>query len=195
MKVLLTLALLSLLCTSCLGAARGEGFTLNGDGVNIGPSQEARDEIAKGKAALANTLDKLEGEVAIEQGAKSKETQREAMRQLALAGAVTLGLIGIGCAGKLSTPLAAQAVAGLRTVLELRRSRRLEITLEVGPGGYKGHLLAEGYGQEELAVLVQQAPALDAPKVAALQARIGPHGMKALADADEMDSALAKIPS
>lgn len=182
--------LLALCCSGCLGAGSGEGLTLGGDGLNIGPSQEVRDEIALSKAETDNALLKRESDTKLEQEKKDGEARRESLRRFAFVGGAVTVFVGIGFAGKLITPLAGQAVAALDTALELRRSRRMEVTVEMGPGGYRGHLLAEGYSQEEIAALVQETPALDGPRVAALQGRVGSQGMKVLDRVGELDSVL-----
>lgn len=180
--------------TGCLGAAKGEGMTIGNDLITIGPSQSVRDDIALGKAALANTIAKNESGSEIEQDAKDGETHREALKQTALAAAVGLAMAGVGFGLKLAAPMAREAVAALNAALELRRSKRLEISLEVGPGGYSGHLLAEGYTQAEITDLVHQTPALDAPRVQQLQIQAGPRGMQILAERGEIEETLERLP-
>ena len=196
MKKLIILAMILLLATAtgCLGAGKGEGLTLDGRGLTVGPSQETRDEIARGKAALENTIARNESEAGITQAEKDGLTRREALKQVALALAVATAVVGLGFAGKLAAPLAGQGVEGLRAALELRQSKRLEISLEVGPGGYSGHLLAEGYTQEEITDLVHHTPVLDAPRVQMLQGRVGNHGLRLLAERGEIEETLALLP-
>jgi len=121
-------------------------------------------------------------------------TKRDALMALALAAMLGLAVVSLGFAGKLTAPLAGQGVEGLRAALELRRSKRLEISVEVGSSGYVGHLLAEGYDRDELLDLVRQNPALDAPKVLALQDRVGDRGVRLLVDRGELEETLALLP-
>jgi len=194
MKTLIVLLLLLSTATACLGAGKGEGLTLDGRGLTVGPSQETRDEIARGKAALESAIARNESEARIEQKAKDGQAHREALKQVALALALATTVAGVGFGLKLSAPLAAEGVEGLRAALELRRSKRLEISLEVGPGGYSGHLLAEGYSQAEITDLVHHTPVLDAPRVQMLQGRVGDRGMRLLAERGEIEEALALLP-
>ncbi|GEM_PF-1367258 len=193
--IILAMILLLATATGCLGAAKGEGLTLDGRGLTVGPSQETRDEIARDKAALENTLTKNESEARIEQKAKDGTTHREALKQVALALAVAAAVTGVGFGLKLTAPLAAEGVEGLRAALELRRSKRLEISLEVGPQGYSGHLLAEGYSQAEITDLVHQTPVLDAPRVQMLQGRVGDRGLRLLAKRGEIEETLTLLPN
>ena len=196
MKKLIILAMILLLATAtgCLGAGKGEGLTLDERGLHVGPSQETRDEIALGKAALENTIAGNESEARIEQKAKDGQAHREALKQVVLALALATTVAGVGFGLKLSAPLVAEGVEGLRAALELRRSKRLEISLEVGPGGYSGHLLAEGYSQAEITDLVHHTPVLDAPRVQMLQGRVGDRGMRLLAERGEIEETLALLP-
>ena len=186
--------LLATLTTGCLGAGRGEGASIGNGFITIGPSQEVRDGIAQGKALVANTIEKNESEAGIEQDAEDGQAHREAVKQIALAAAVGLAVAGVGFGLKLTAPLAREAVGGLEAALELRRSKRLEISLEVGPGGYSGHLLAEGYTQAEITDLVHKTPVLDAPRVQRLQIQAGDRGMRILADRGEIEAALERLP-
>ncbi len=190
---ILAMILLLATATGCLGAAKGEGLTLDGRGLTVGPSQEERDRIARDKAALANTIAKNESEAGVEQEAKDGQTRREAMKQIALAVAVAAAVAGVGFGLKLAAPLAREAVGGLEAALALRQSKRLEISLEVGPQGYSGHLLAEGYTQAEITDLVHQTPVLDAPRVQQLQIQAGSRGMRILAERDELGETLARL--
>ena len=114
---------------------------------------------------------------------------------LGVTSAVALLVLGAGYAGKAMTPMAAQGVEALRTALEIRKVKRLEVNLEIRPGGYSGHLLAEGYTDEEIAKIVRKAPALDAPRLQQLQTRVGPRGMRALIEAGDLDATLAMLPA
>jgi len=192
---ILAVIILATTTTGCLGAAKGEGLTIGNGLLTIGPSQEARDDIAQGKAALENTIEKNESAAKIEQGELDGEARREALDQIALAAAVAAVVVGVGFGGKQAAPLAREAVGALDAALELRRSKRLEITLEVGPNGYAGHLLAEGYTQAEITDLVHQTPVLDAPRVQQLQIQAGPRGMRILAERGEVEETLALMPS
>lgn len=195
-RYVITLAMILLLgtATGCVGAAKGEGFTLDGRGLTVGPSQETRDAIARDKAAAEIQNTEAEAVARIEQGELDGERQREVLSKIALAIAVAAVVVGVGFGGKLATPLVREAVGGLEAALELRRSKRLEISLEVGPGGYSGHLLAEGYTQEELTDLVHKTPVLDGPRVQMLQGRIGDRGLRLLAERGEIEEALALLP-
>jgi len=193
-KLIILVILLLATTTGCLGAGKGDGLTLDGRGLTVGPSQETRDEIARGKAALESAIARNESEARIEQKAKDGQAHREALKQVALALALATTVAGVGFGLKLSAPLAAEGVEGLRAALELRRSKRLEISLEVGPGGYSGHLLAEGYSQAEITDLVHHTPVLDAPRVQMLQGRVGDRGMRLLAERGEIEEALALLP-
>ena len=50
------------------------------------------------------------------------------------------------------------------------------------------------WSTEELAEVIQRNPALDAPKVLALQERVGKRGLRALADRDELEETLKLLP-
>ena len=190
---ILAMILLLATATGCLGAAKGEGLTLDGRGLTVGPSQEIRDKIANDAADAEIANDAAETAAEIEQQAKDGQTRREAMKQMALAVAVAAAVAGVGFGLKLAAPLAREAVGGLEAALALRQSKRLEISLEVGPQGYSGHLLAEGYTQAEITDLVHQTPVLDAPRVQQLQIQAGSRGMRILAERDELGETLARL--
>ena len=190
---ILAMILLLATATGCLGAAKGEGLTLDGRGLTVGPSQEIRDKIANDAADAEIANDAAETAAEIEQQAKDGQTRREAMKQIALAVAVAAAVAGVGFGLKLAAPLAREAVGGLEAALALRQSKRLEISLEVGPQGYSGHLLAEGYTQAEITDLVHQTPVLDAPRVQQLQIQAGSRGMRILAERDELGETLARL--
>jgi len=202
MKRAIVILLLTLLVPGC--AARGEGVTLNGDGLTVGASQAARDQVVRERtqAEIANTTAQTQADIedqqkrteaSIEQGRETGKVSRVALLALAMAAAIACLWIGGGYALQRATPMASQGVKALEMALELRKAKRLEVRLEIGPDGYSGHLLAEGYTHNELADLIRQNPALDAPRLQQLQARIGPHGMRSLADAGELETALALL--
>ena len=203
MKRVLIILLLALLVPGCSCAARGDGVTLGGDdGLVIGTSLAKRDQIAQDKGNAE--IDQLQARTVIEQdraaaGIEQSAEMSKVTRPVVLAVGIGLALavvaIGGGYALQYATPMAKQGVAALETTLEIRKVKRLEISLEIGAGNYSGHLLAEGYTKEELADLVHQNPALDGPKVLALQGRIGDRGMQLLADRGEIEDALALLPN
>ena len=193
--IILAVTILLATATGCLGAAKGEGLTLDGRGLTVGPSQEIRDKIANDAADAEIANDAAETAAEIEQQAKDGQTRREAMKQIALAVAVAAAVAGVGFGLKLAAPLAREAVGGLEAALALRQSKRLEISLEVGPQGYSGHLLAEGYTQAEITDLVHQTPVLDAPRVQQLQIQAGPRGMQILAERGEIEETLERLTS
>jgi len=180
-------------------------MTLNGDGLNLGASQAARDQVVRERtqAEIANATAQAQADIedqqkrteaSIEQGRETGKVSRVALLALAMAAAIACLWIGGGHALQRATPMASQGVKALETALELRKAKRLEVRLEIGPDGYSGHLLAEGYTHNELADLIRQNPALDAPRLQQLQTRVGAHGMRALADAGELETTLALLP-
>lgn len=202
MKRVLIILLLALLVPGCSCAARGDGVTLGGDdGLVIGTSLAERDRIARertqsevAKVAAETAMREAQTQAGIEQGAAMGKVTRPVVLALGIAAALAAVAIGLGYAGKQVTPLASQGVAALATALEIRKVKRLEISLEIGAGNYSGHLLAEGYTKDELNDLVHQNPALDGPKVLALQGRIGDRGMQLLADRGEIEETLSLLP-
>jgi hypothetical protein len=203
--IVIMIILLATVTTGCLGADKGEGMTLNAQGLNIGASQEERDRLTweRTQAEIANETARTQAEIenerarteaTIEQSRQTGKVWRVVLLALGVTSAVALLVLGAGYAGKAMTPMAAQGVEALRTALEIRKVKRLEVNLEIGPEGYSGHLLAEGYTDEEIAKIVRKAPALDAPRLQQLQARVGPRGVKALADAGELNEILARLP-
>jgi len=203
-KRVVIILLLAFLAAGC--AARGEGMTLNGDGLNVGASQEARDKVVRERtqAEIANTTAQTQADIEeqqkrteadVEQGRETGKVLRVVLLALGMAAAMTGLWIGGGYALNAATPMAQQGVRALETALELRKVKHLEMTLQIGSGGYTGHLLARGYTQAELAELIRQNPALDAPRLQQLQARIGPHGMRSLTNAGELEETLALLPA
>ena len=200
MKRYAILTVILLLATGC-AASRGEGLTVGNGFINTGASQQARDWVVQERTQAeiaeveANTaMKEARTEASIKQGALTGEVWRKVLLWGGLAAAVAGVAIGFGYAGKQVTPLAEQGVEALSTALEIRKVKRLEVSLEIGAGGYSGHLLAEGYTKEELADLVHQNPALDGPKVLALQGRVGDRGLRLLADRGEIQETLALMP-
>jgi len=76
----------------------------------------------------------------------------------------------------------------------VKQAQRLEVILEIGPGGYSAKLLANGYDPGEITQIVQAAPALNAPRLAELQARVGDRGMQLLAERGEVEETLTSLP-
>ena len=197
--VIIILVMILLLTTGC-AASRGEGISVGNGFINTGASQETRNQVVQERTQAE--IDKVEADTAmqeaktqagIEQGALTGEVWRKVLLWGGLAAAVAGLAIGIGYAGKQVTPLAGQAVAALETTLEIRKVKRLEVSVEIGVDGYVGHLLAEGYTRDEIADLVHQNPALDGPKVLALQGQVGDRGMRALADRGELEETLVRL--
>jgi len=200
MKRHVILSVILLLATGC-AASRGEGVTVGNGLINTGASQAERDGIARerteaeiAKVEAETAMKEARTEASIEQSAAMGKVTRPVVLAIGLAAAVAAVVIGIGYAGKQATPLAQQGVAALETALEIRKVKRLEVSLEIGDGGYSGHLLAEGYTHDELTELIHQNPALDGPKVLALQNRVGDRGLQLLADRGEIEQTLALLP-
>ena len=205
MKRVIAILLLAFLAAGC-AASRGEGITVGNGLINTGASQAARDQVVRERtqAEIANTTAQTQADIeeqqkrteaSIEQGRETGKVSRVALLALAMAAAIACLWIGGGHALQRATPMASQGVKALETALELRKAKRLEVRLEIGPGGYSGHLLAEGYTHNELADLIRQNPALDAPRLQQLQTRVGAHGMRALADTGELETTLALLPN
>jgi len=200
MKRYVILAVILLLAAGC-AASRGEGITIGNGLVNTGASQAERDGIARerteaeiAKVEAETDMKQAKTEAGIEQNKLTGEVWRRVLLYLGVATALAGVVVGLGYAGKQATPLASQGVAALETALEIRKVKRLEVSLEVGPDGYAGHLLAEGYTRQEIADLIRQNPALDGPKVLALQSQAGPRGMRILAERGEIEETLARLP-
>ena len=198
MKRYITLAmilLLTLLASGCSCSAKdGGGWTWNKDGIHFGTSLSERDRIAKERAQAEIENGRKATDAKNERDAKNAEANREMLKGLGIAAAIALGVVGMGHAGKLAAPLAAQGVAGLETALAVRKAKRFEISLDVTRDSCQAHFLAEGYSDEEIAQIVHNAPALDAPRVQQLQIRAGYHGMQALADRGELEETLVRLP-
>ena len=197
---LVFVVMITLLATGC--ASRGEGLTINSKGLHVGTSLAKRDQIAQDKAdvEIAQVVARTELErdrtaAGIERAAAMAEVTRPVILALGVAAALAVVAIGIGYAGQRAAPLAAQGVEALRVNRDIRKARRLEVILEIGPGGYSGHLLAEGYEPAEIARIVQAAPALDAPRLQELQGRVGDRGMRLLAERGEVEETLARLPA
>jgi len=182
-------------------SSRGEGLTIDGDGLHVGTSLAKRDQIAQDKAnaeiAQIETRTQIERDTAaasIERAAEMGKVTRPVVKVLGVALAIGLLAVGIGYGGKAAAPLAAEGVAAFKAKQEARASRRLEVILEIGPGGYSARLLTAGYDPGEIAQIVRAAPALDAPRLQALQDRVGNHGLRLLAERGEIEEALALLP-
>ena len=182
-------------------SSRGEGLTIDGDGLHVGTSLAKRDQIAQDKAnaeiAQIETRTQIERDTAaasIERAAEMGKVTRPVVKVLGVALAIGLLAVGIGYGGKAAASLAAEGVAALRVEQDARKARRLEVILEIGPGGYSARLLTAGYDPGEIAQIVRAAPALDAPRLQALQDRVGDRGLRVLADRGEIEEALALLP-
>lgn len=193
---------MALVLGSQMTPTRGGGMTAGP--VVVGPSQEARDTVAqeRTRAEIADQRAKTQTDIAIRQAQTQADLAQarlngERLRQLALIITVALFIGGLllasGLTARAATPALGEAVEGLRLVAEVQRGRRVEISLEVGPDSYVARLLAEGMTPEDIAALVQQAPALDAPRVLALQRRVGARGMAILARREELSATIESI--
>jgi len=198
-RAFLVIAVVILMAAGC--SSRGEGLTIDGDGLHVGTSLAKRDQIAQEKAdaeiAQIEARTQIEREAAaasIEQSAEMGKVTRPVVKVLGMALALGLLAIGIGYGGKAAAPLAAEGVAAFKAKQEARASRRLEVILEIGPGGYSARLLTAGYDPGEIAQIVKAAPALDAPRLQALQYRVGDRGLRLLAERGEIEETLALLP-
>ena len=196
------LVIIAVILTTAGCSSRGEGLTLNSDGLHIGTSLAERDRIARDKsnAEIAQIVARTELEqdrtaAGIDQAAAMAKVTRPVVLALGVAAAVAVVAIGIGYAGQRAAPLAAEGVEALRASLEIRKARRLEVVLQIGPGGYNANLTAIGYEPAEIARIVQAAPALDAPRLQELQGRVGDRGMRLLAERGEVEETLALLPA
>ena len=179
---------------ACGCGSRGEGITLNSDGLHVGTSLSQRDRIAESKsnAELAQLRARTEIEqdraaASIVESEKMGTVTRPVVLAIGLGVALGVAAIGLGYGAQRAEP-------ALRTALEVKRARRLEVILEIGPGGYSAKLLTTGYDPGEVAQIVQAAPALNAPRLAELQARAGDRGVRLLAERGELETALARLP-
>jgi len=195
----LVIAVVIMAAAGC--SSRGEGLTINGDGLHVGTSLAKRDQIAQDKAnaeiAQIEARTQIEREAAaasIEQSAEMGKVTRPMVKALGVALAIGLLAVGIGYGGRAAAPLAAEGVAAFKVKQEARASRRLEVILEIGPGGYSARLLTAGYDSGEIAQIVRAAPALDAPRLQALQDRVGDRGLRLLARRGEIEETLALLP-
>ena len=192
--ILAIILFLALLISGCSCSAKdGNGMTWNKDGVHFGTSLSERDRIAKEHAWAEIENEREAAAAKNERDAKNAEANREMLKNLGMAAAIALGVVGLGYAGKLAAPLAAQGVAGLETALAVRKAKRFEISLDVTRGSCQAHFLAEGYSDEELARVIHNAPALNAPRIQQLQIRAGHHGMRALAEHGELEETLEQL--
>jgi len=199
--IILNCLALVILC-SC--AKQGEGVTLDGHGLTVGASQEARDRVVGERTAAEIALARAKAEAEIADHQKKTDASIEQTRRwgpawrtvaigLAIAAALTIVALSAGYGLQYAAPMAAQGVKALQVASEIRQGKRLEVTLEIGPGGYSARLRAEGYTHSELADLIHQNPALDGPRLQELQSRIGPHGMRSLARTGDLETTLALL--
>ena len=180
-----------ILSTGC--ASRGEGLTINSSGLHVGTSLVVRDQIArdKGNAEIAQILarTKLEidkGIASIAQSVAMSKVTRPVVLVVGIALALGVAAVGLGFGAQRAEP-------AIKATLEVRKTRRLEMIVEIGPGGYSAKLLTIGYDPKEIAVIVQATPALNAPRLAELQMRIGDRGMRALADHGQLEDTLTLL--
>jgi len=197
-KTVSVAVLVVILATGC--ASRGEGLTIDSSGLNIGASLAQRDKIAEDKsnAELAQlrartVIEQDKAAASIEQGAELGRVMRPVVLALGIGLAIGLLAIGVGYGGLAAAPLAAEGVAALRVRQEAQATRRLEVIMEIGPGGYSAKLLTAGYDPKEIAQIVKAAPALDAPRLQQLQERVGDHGMRRLVQRGELEETLKLI--
>ena len=187
------LVLLTLAVSGC--GSRGEGLTLNKDGLHVGTSLAQRDKLAEDKSRAeleqlrARTQSEQDAAAArIEQAAEMGTVTRPAILALGMALAVGIAAVGLGFGAK-------QAAPALSVALEVKRARRLEVILEIGPGGYSAKLLTTGYDPREIAQIVKAAPALDAVRLQELRGRVGDRGVRLLQERGELETVLERLPS
>ena len=175
-------------------SSRGEGITLNGDGLHIGTSLAKRDQIAQDKANAE--LAQLRARTGIEQ-----DRAAASIEQSAALGTVTRPVVlGVGVALALGVAAAGlgygaqRAAPALAVALEVRKARQFQIALDVSGSGCRATLTASGYNAGELAEVINGAPILDAPRLAELQARAGARGVRALLENGELETTLARLP-
>jgi len=178
--------------TGC--ASRGEGLTLDGDGLHIGTSLAQRDKLAEDKSNAE--LDQVRARTVIEQNAAAASIERAAQMGkvarpvvLALGMALALGVaaIGLGYGAK-------QAEPALAVALGVRKARSFQIGLDISGSGCHASFQATGYNADQIAQIVQGAPLLNAPKLAELTQRAGARGVRLLQERGELEGALAQLP-
>ena len=186
------LVLLTLAVSGC--ASRGEGLTLDKDGLHVGTSLAKRDQIAEDKsnAELAQVRARTEIEqdaaaASLEQGAAMGTVTRPAILAVGMALAVGIAAVGLGFGAK-------QAEVALGHILEVRKARQFTIALDVSGSGCHASFQATGYNADQIAQIVQGAPILDAPRLAELQSRVGDRGVRLLQERGELETALERLP-
>ena len=175
-------------------SSRGEGVTINRDGLHVGTSLAKRDQIAQDKAeaelAQLNARTVIEQDRAaasIEQSAAMGKVTRPVVLTLGVALALGVAAIGLGYGAQRAAP-------ALAVALEVKRARSFTVALDVTRDGCHASLTANGYDARELSEVISGAPLLNAPKLAELQARAGDRGVRLLAERGELETALERLP-
>ena len=186
-----------ILCAAALSSgcsSRGEGITLNGDGLHVGTSLGQRDKIAQDKAdaeiaqvEARTVIEQDRAAASIEQSAAMGEVVRPVVFTLAMAAALGVVALGVGYASQQATP-------ALATALEVRKARSFQVALDVTRDGCQATLTASGYSAGELSDVIRGAPMLNAPALAELQSRAGARGVRALLENGELEMAMARLP-
>ena len=187
------LSALVVVILACGCGSRGEGLTINGDGLHVGTSLSKRDQIAQDKSNAE--LAQLRARTEIEQEAAAASIERaEAMGAVTRPVVFTLGLaLALGVAAAGLGYGAQRAAPALGMALEVRKARQFQIALDVSSDGCHASFKALGYDPGEIAQIIQGAPLLDAPKLAELQSRVGTRGVKALLANGELETTLARL--
>jgi len=180
---------------ACGCGSRGEGITLNSDGLHVGTSLSQRDRIAESKsnAELAQLRARTEIEqdraaASIVESEKMGTVTRPVVLAIGLGVALGVAAIGLGYGAQRAEP-------ALRTALEVRKARSFQIALDVSASGCQATFTASGYGPGELAEVISGAPLLNAPRLAELQSRVGARGVRALLANGEIEGALERLPN
>ena len=189
------LSALVVVILACGCGSRGEGLTINRDGLHVGTSLSKRDQIAQDKSNAE--LAQLRARTEIEQEAAAASIERaEAMGAVTRPVVFTLGLaLALGVAAAGLGYGAQRAAPALGMALEVRKARQFQIALDVSSDGCHASFKALGYDPKEIAEIVRASPALDAPRLAELQTRVGDRGVKALLANGELETALARLPT
>jgi len=181
-----------LAATGC--ASRGEGLTINGDGLHVGTSLSERDRIARDKAnaeiaqTVARTvIEQDRAAASIEQSAAMGTVTRPVILAMGIAAALGIAALGVGYGAQRAAP-------ALKVALDIRKARSFQVGLTVSANGCQATLTANGYSAGELAEVINGAPLLDAPRLAELQGRVGDRGVRLLAERGELETALAELP-
>jgi len=192
-KAILTAILATaILATGC--SSRGEGVTIDGDGLHIGTSLAQRDKIAEDKSNAE--LDQLRARTVIEQAAAAASIEQSAelgkvtrpvVFTLGVALALGVAAVGLGFGAQRAAP-------ALSVALEVRKARQFQVALDVSRDGCQATLTASGYSAGELAEVINGAPLLNAPRLAELQSRVGNRGVKLLQERGEIEQTLALLP-